>query len=165
MSRQRITIYLIIFVLVLAGCKNKQMITDNVNKDKVSAKNEVSKMDLSYEVEIKYPGINNNNENELKIMEEKNNNDPPKNEKNNFQFGLIKNLPVVPGASINIKATANKTSNLKQNSIYTSSHCVKQIEDNNHYSNRQIVIFIIVLIIFICLSVRNAKKVREKFGG
>lgn len=165
MIKNNISIYLLIFVILLASCKAKQAITESISVDSVSSRLSEIISDESFSIEISYPNDFDILDNNKQEYQNSDSNKLLKNCKTLYSAKWPNTLPIIPGSKIQIKASKNQKQSLQENVTYNNQTKKEVITDKNRKNERQLVIFIVVLIIFICLSVRFAKKVREKFGG
>lgn len=165
MSTNRISLVLLIFIIILSGCKTKQNVSKTIKVDSISSSIADIIKDENFTIEISYPWIMPNNSCESAKNDDTKMNDPPKNQYTKIAFGKDTSLPIIPGTNIKINASKKNKQKIEQKTTLKNNGTVEDNSVKSNLSERQFVIFVIVLIIFICLSVRNAKKVREKFGG
>lgn len=164
MIKNKISLSLIVFVILMVSCKAKQSITESVSVDSISSAISDIISDETYTIEICYPDNNMTSNNNIPENLNSNINDPPKNKKMLSSSKRPYMLPIIPGTKLKISASKNQKQTLQKNIAYSNQAKKDVIADKNKKNERQHVIFIVVLIFFICLSVRYSKKVREKFG-
>lgn len=164
MIEKKISLYIIIFVIALCSCKTQQHLADSNKVDSISSKISDYYKDNMYTIEINYPCSIRDVDQAKTSYNNKQMNDPPRKFTNITKIPCNSALPIYPGTKIKITGTSKQRATITNNTSLKKDTDKKEIPIKNNKKERQLVIFIVVLIIFICLSVRFSKKIRKKFG-
>lgn len=164
MSLRKVSYILLIFCIIISACKTKQSIKSDIQIDSITDRisNIITDDNLSFEIE--YPFNRMYNVDNCKDTFPDNTKGGQKNKKAYNIIGNFNNIPIVPGTIIRFNHNKNCSQYINQTTSKKVSSKKNEKKESRKQNDSQFVIFIIVLIFFICLSVRNAKKVSEKFG-
>lgn len=164
MIEKKISWFIVIFVIALCSCKTKQHFAESSKVDSISTKISDFYKDDMYTIEINYPCSSTDIDQAKTSYNNKHMNDHQRKFEKIPHIPWKSSLPIYPGTKIKISGTSKQLTTITHNTSLRKDTDKKEIPINNNKKERQFVIFIVVLIIFICLSVRFSKKIRKKFG-